>query len=49
MPSFDRVANLDLLLRGRQFGFEFHVLLPERNHRLFECLAFLLQLRNELP
>ena len=48
MLSFDRITNLDLLLGGRQLSFKFDILLPERSHRLFELLARLLQLYDEL-
>ena len=49
MLSLDCVANLDLLLRGRQLSFKLHILFPERGHRLFELIARLLHRCNVLP
>ena len=47
--SFNCVTNLDLLLRGRQLSFKLYVLLLECGHRLFELLACLFKLYNEVP
>lgn len=49
MLSFDHVEDLYLLFRRRELSFELDILLPECGDRLFEPLARLFQLCDELP
>lgn len=49
MFTFNRVANLDLLLCSREFSFELDIFLPECRDRLFEFFASLFQMSDEFP